>query len=764
MKTYQQARKQYIDYFGKPTTASAIILAAIIVFAVATIAFSLWNTSAMEDASAKNAKEYASELTTQIAGTVNTDQADVKKSLSGIGDALELLIDDGVEETGSSEYLQTYLQAASGSDQFKFVMFLGSSGNIASVGAVPESISQKTSVQEDIPVIDEAKERGKCVAYIDGDTVLYATPTYRDGELFAVLLAGTSTESLRELVNVQTYRDESNFCLTNREGKLLVASGDGRFDDLKEQLENGSSASSEMSTQLETAIRNGQTGTVSVDLDGQELLLTYAPIEDEDWMMLTLFPTDLFSGIYSAYMERAQGATVGAAIVFMLLLIMIGLTHHNSRKRLEQVAFIDEKTGGINSTEFQLRFSQMSRREDLQRYAIVMLDIKDFKLVNESGGFSMGDEVLRHVYWAIDDTLDKKLGELVSRTEMDHYTLCLRENTEAAVQGRLNAITEAVNENSPVAELGFRIEFKQGACIIDDPGADIAKLEEHARLARKNMDREHINRCTFYTPQLRERIYQSRKLDLLAEESIASHDFEVYYQPKVSMSTGAIKGAEALVRWNHPDRGLISPAEFIPVLEESGRIMALDRYVFEEVCRWLAQREAAGKAPIPVSVNLSRAHFWKDNFVKDYVDIADAHHARHDLLEFEITETVFMEESKHAKIREGIRQMHENGFRCAVDDFGVGYSSLSLVHQMDVDTLKFDRSFFTSLHDAKSQKVARCLMNMARELDMDMVIEGIETQDQIDYLKNEQCDVIQGFYYSRPLPEAEFDEWVAQRS
>lgn len=239
-----------------------------------------------------------------------------------------------------------------------------------------------------------------------------------------------------------------------------------------------------------------------------------------------------------------------------------------------------------------------------------------------------------------------------------------------------------------------------------------------------------------------------------------NHDFLVYYQPKVSMSTGKIKGAEALVRWNHPEKGLISPALFIPVLEDSGNISKLDKYVYEDVCIWLANRQKSNKPMFPISINLSRNHFWKDNFLKEYVDIADKYGVNHDYIEFEITETAFMGEEKHKKIKDGIRQMHENGFRCSVDDFGVGYSSLSLVHEMDVDILKFDRSFFLDLEDEKSQKLVRSLINMANELQLGIIIEGIETQDQIDFLKHEKCDVIQGYFYSKPLPEKEFDKWV----
>lgn len=759
MKDYSRNKLHYLGEEGKPSKLSMLLFVAVIVFALFVVAFSLWNTIAMQHASKESAREYVSELVVQIAGTVSTDQNDKKVMLSGMSDAVELLLADGVQETSSEEYLQSYLNSVNSAGQFAYLVYLRNSGEPVKAGSFDSNAA--VNIDFSHPVVEEALEKNECVAYIESDEVLFAVPVGSGTAPDGVLVGGVDASTLRDLVDVQTYRDESNFCVTNQDGKLLVASGDGRFEQLAELFENGSESSNSISAELENDLKNSTVDVIDVRFDdGKGYFLACAPVDGEDWVMLTLLPVDLFSGAYLAYMVRALACTLGAAVVFVVLLWLLRSVYSSTRKHLEQLAYTDELTGGINEAEFQARFDALKRKEDPLQYSIVMLDIKDFKLVNEAAGFSQGDQVLRRVYTSISLLLSARKSEFVARSEMDHYFVCLRENTLEGIQERLDTITKQVNKDCFTSNNAYSIEFWQGACVVDDAEADAVIFMERARIAGHNSNSRNFKRCVLFNDEMQKSIYENRKLDRLAEASIRNHDFVVYYQPKVSMSTGKAKGAEALVRWNHPEKGFISPADFIPVLEESGRIQALDQYVFEEVCRWIVSRNREGKPVVPVSVNLSRVHFWHDGFVDDYVAIADKYAIDRSYVEFEVTETVFAEEAWREKIKEGIRRMHEYGFRCAVDDFGVGYSSLSLVHEMDVDILKFDRSFFTELGAEKSQIIARNLINMASELHIEVVIEGIETQEQIDFLMNEQCDVVQGYYYSKPLPELEFDAFI----
>lgn len=760
MEDDSKKRSTYLKKLGRQTEFSTILFVIVLCFAISVISFSILNTLRMQKASHENAHDYVNEVTVQIASTLNTDQKSIKDTVAGVASTIKLVTSDGIDETSSNEYITNYLQTAFDFNQFEYVVFIRSSGDVLKAGSISENTISKFT--ESFEPIHEAIQTNECVAYVDNDNILFVKTLENDAsESLGIIVVGVNANRLYKLVDMQMYRDENNFCLTNREGKLLIKSGDSSFEELNDLFNSDEKKMETLSLELEEKIKNGESGVLEVTFDdGDEYMLGYAPVNGEDWMVLTLTPIDVFAGVYTRYMRFALVGSCLSAVVFVILLSLLVSTYKKAKKRLEEVAFVDELTQGNNGVEFQIKYENLQRKGDPLQYSIVFMDVKEFKLINEADGFEVGDAILKHIYNSINFEMNSSEYEFVSRIEMDHFFVCMKADTKNEIQERVNRIVERINATSHGKESAYVIDFEVGASFIDDENVEINILEERARIAKKYAKGKSASEVVIFEKQMQRDIYKNRLLDGMAEESIKNHDFVAYYQPKVSMSTGKVKGAEALVRWNHPVRGLISPGEFIPVLEASGRIQDLDKYVFEELCRWLSERQKSGKEMFPISVNLSRAHFWKNNFLEDYLNIVDKYQVDHKYIEFEVTETLFMEESKHARIKKGVHLMHENGFKCAMDDFGVGYSSLSLVSDMDVDILKFDRSFFLDINNEKQQKVIRSLFNMASELQLEMVIEGIETQDQIDFLKKEKCDVIQGYYYSKPLPEDEFNEWI----
>lgn len=232
----------------------------------------------------------------------------------------------------------------------------------------------------------------------------------------------------------------------------------------------------------------------------------------------------------------------------------------------------------------------------------------------------------------------------------------------------------------------------------------------------------------------------------------------MYLQPKIGTRDGKLKGAEALVRWKHPVKGVIFPDAFIPLFERSGKICQLDLYVFEEVCRILSGWIQEKKNVYPISVNLSRAHYYENDFLQKYYETAKKYGVPCELIEFELTESIFLEDDQIAHVKKSIRDMHRMGFRCALDDFGAGYSSLGLLKEFDVDTLKLDRRFFLDMSGEKAQHVIRGVADLAVKLNMRTVAEGIETQEQLLFLQSIPCDEIQGYIFSPPLPVEEFEK------
>ena len=328
---------------------------------------------------------------------------------------------------------------------------------------------------------------------------------------------------------------------------------------------------------------------------------------------------------------------------------------------------------------------------------------------------------------------------------------------------RLQEIVREINSFNENLENPYHLSFRQGAYLIDEPDLDSTIIQDRVMTACMNQQEFGENSCVFYDICFTQKMKQEHELNAMFRGALENGDFKVYFQPKVSLEDEKTAGAEALVRWQHPEEGMISPGDFIPLFEKNGNICRLDCYVFEEVCRTIDRWRREGRKLFPVSVNLSRQHFKRNDFLNQFADVAAKYRIPEGLLELELTESIFFDDNSIAMVRESINRMHELGFKCSLDDFGSGFSSLGLLKEFDVDTIKLDRRFFLDMSKPKAEDVVECLIDLAGRLKVKTVAEGIETQEQIDFLKQIHCDMVQGFFYSPPLRAEEFEEWADRR-
>ncbi len=261
--------------------------------------------------------------------------------------------------------------------------------------------------------------------------------------------------------------------------------------------------------------------------------------------------------------------------------------------------------------------------------------------------------------------------------------------------------------------------------------------------------------CVFYDDLDRVQMLKEKKMENTMEQALANGEFIVYLQPKINLAKSEIVGAEALVRWNSPKDGLISPGEFIPFFEKNGFIVKLDLYVFDCVCRLLKDWNARGIKAVPISVNLSRNHLSDPQFLERFEAIQKKYGVASSLLEFELTETVVFENLE--LLKNVIEQIHAAGFQCSMDDFGSGYSSLNVLKEIPVDILKLDGVFFDKEGDPRGNDVVESAIELARKLGMKTVAEGVETFSQVEFLKNAACDMVQGYVFSKPLSIENFE-------
>lgn len=732
------------------------LLAGITVFA---LMCALWNTAEMRSGLEYSTREYCEEITAQMRDAVNFGIDSKMIELVNVADSVSQSFDDS-----DRALLEEFLSRKSGILEFDALFLIGSQG-----ACMTQVISEGNSLDgqkiREMFSAEEFFQNEVQVGFIEGQTLFYAAPVHMEKGPAHVLVGIRSKETMQSMITSNAFEGHTLSCIVDREGGVVLSPTDLKpFTELDSIFKNDpqGEASAEL-RQMQKDMRSGEAGTVRfTDVTGSENLLAYNPLQINDWVLLTIVPVDLMSGSISSYLFRTVLIVLGTALVFLLLLMLIYRVYNDNQKQLTRLAFEDSVTGGMNSAAFQMRYRGMLREQRPPKAAVVLMNVRNFKLINEKLGFGTGNEMLRVIYQGIEDQLDEKRHEFAARGEMDHFFLCISESRPERIQARVHQMEETINRRLSAAYPGNYLTFAAGCCLVEDAALDIRTIQDRARVAARDETAVAPGRCVFYSDKIAKRLQREQELDALFAEAIASRGFQVYFQPKVDLSSGQLRGAEALVRWNHPTLGVISPADFVPLFERNGKICRLDFYVFEEVCRFYKRRQAAGKPWYPVSVNLSRYHFYEDGFLNKFQAAAQSCGLPENSVEFELTESMFFDRAHNERIEKGIARMHQMGFRCSMDDFGSGYSSLGILKEFDVDVLKMDRSFFLDMDSEKARDIIRSVVELAAKLRLETVAEGIEQAEQIEFLRSIHCDTVQGYFFSKPLPMDEFESWVSQ--
>ena len=419
----------------------------------------------------------------------------------------------------------------------------------------------------------------------------------------------------------------------------------------------------------------------------------------------------------------------------------------------------DPVTGLYSKLKFYQSVRKMLTDATGETFAFVRFDIDRFKMINSFYGIKEGDNVLRSIASELRRISTAFEKFIYGRLENDIFAVCMPYKEE-----NIDLLANALQLNLKKLNKDYNIKVSCGVYIINDYNMDVSEMYDRAFLAAKSCKGKFVQNIAYYDESMIENMKQEQYIINEVNRALEEEQFEVYLQPKINLMTDRSYGAEALVRWRHPEKGMISPGEFIPIYERNGIIGRLDLYMWRHVCMILRRWLDEGQNPNPISVNVSRVNIYNPHLVEILKNLITEFQIPPYLLNLELTESAFMEDQE--LVMKTMSRLHQIGFKIMMDDFGSGYSSLNVLKDMEVDYLKVDMKFLQQDQEfnGKGEKVLTSVVRMAKWLHLPSIVEGVETMEQVDFLKCIGCEYAQGYYYAKPMPVEEYESFLAREN
>lgn len=699
---------------------------------------------------------YLLEISNGISSSVNSRMESMFTILGSTGTSYFQYVDN-------DEFLaREYLRDKSFAYGFRRLAFTDSSGRTVSSDGKTVNLAAFPNVMRAFK--GEKLFRRLRSSPVDGtDGILYVSPVYYSDTIVGVITAWCDVGHIQQYLNAHIFGGKGHFHILDEDGNVLL--GPPEEDAIvlpnylslltsRAEMKRGSAEG------MRERMHKGQSGRLDFTLDEtREITAAYVPLQSVGLYLIAIAPSDVALAQFGDLLARTLKLVFIIVAMFTGLAVLLFFKDRKSTHELAHVAFVDPVTGGMTRTRFQLEALPKIAAAPPGAYSLVSANIKLFKMVNDILGNEIGDKLLKQCHDCMKEHMTE--DELICRDYADDFVLLVTTKKKEQVLQIIESVSTEVNRFLEETGCKYTLRLYVGLYEVDDSSLSLVGMLDRANIARKNSKaaiRGHLYDCVFYSDLERLRMIKTKDIENKMEQALADEEFLVYLQPKIELENKTVVGAEALVRWQDKERGLIPPGDFIPCFEANGFIIKLDLYVFEHICRLLRKWIDMGLTPVPVSVNLSRAHLIDPDFLEYYVAISNRYAIPHSLLEIELTESLLLENFECLK--NVVDQLHDLGFRCSLDDFGCGYSSLNMLKDLNVDTLKLDGAFWFSPNadNQREKDIIAAVVGLAKKLGMSTVSEGVETVTQLEFLRQIRCDMVQGFVFSKPVPPETFEE------
>lgn len=589
--------------------------------------------------------------------------------------------------------------------------------------------------------------------------ILLTVPIYQGQKIIALLTCTYETKYLSNVFQMTSFGGKGYSYIVDANGSIisrpemdsLIYDGDNILTFFQEQAQNAY-------PEIKKDILEMKNGTISANINGQQKYINYQPLGINQWYVFSVTSGEVLEGQLNSILESVYTLSSIIIVTLLILILLIGLyiylLQKKAKEELQKLAYYDTLTGLPNRNSFKKEARRILDTASGE-YAYIILNINKFKLINDVFGFAKGDRVLLHIA----DILRLEAGkdEVCARFDADHFHILSIYSSQAELEKRMLRVADKISTCTLEKDASSKISVGFGAYYIEDKLKSVSLMGDKARMALAKIKGIHSTVTYFYNNEIIKQLMEEQELEDAMQSALERGEMKLYLQPKYEIETTQMRGAEALVRWQHPRRGLIMPDSFIPLFEKNGFIIKLDMYMVEISCKKLREWQDKAWAVTPISVNQSRSCLYQPGYTQELIQILKRYDISPALIELEITERAFFEDE--LALIKVIETLHEIGFKVAMDDFGAGYSSLNMLQDVLVDVLKIDKNFFReSINSERGKKIVSNIVSMANDLDMEVVAEGIETKEQLNFLKEIHCQSVQGYYFSKPIPIEAFEQ------
>lgn len=578
---------------------------------------------------------------------------------------------------------------------------------------------------------------------------VYAIPILKKDNIIGVLTATIDVERFKNKIFTNVLDNDIECIIFTKKGDIVLSSNTSNLNYKPTNIYK------------ENKFEMVDSELAFLKLEGEEKYINIHSVGINDWYLGTIIPYDLIEKkLKNTFRSNIYSSLLFIFILFSLILYILFI-QLKSKQKLSELAYFDELTGFPNKNLFVSKAQSVIENSELKN-AYVILDVKQFKLINDKYGYVKGNEVLKHISNTLKMEFESENEEIFSRFTADNFHILLNYIDIRDIELRIKKLSLNIRKTIFENNLLNTINFNCGIKLIENKETSIQSIGDKAMIAlkRAKLNNEFIN---YYNEEMRFQILEEEEIENYSKTAFENEEFKLYVQPKYNIENSEIVGGEALVRWLHPQKGMIFPDKFIELFEKNGDIIKLDEYMLRKSCEWLKSRIENGLSYIPISVNQSRLNLYNKVHIEHFTDIVDSYEIPRNLIEIEITENMFLEDLDLVKV--SLDSLHDYGFKVSMDDFGAGHSSLNMLQDINVDVIKLDRKFCNSnANEERGRKIIKNIVLMAKELNIEIIAEGVELKEQADFLKSIGCNKAQGYYYSKPIPVEDFEKLLEKNN